>query len=448
MTVWAPLVRAPSAGSHVAGGVRGAPRAWRQTVAVAALAGGDLLALVLGALAARAVTGGEPLATWSVACLAAWPLLFAAQGLDGPRRPGCWHRQAGQMRPLLRATIVACVAVSAAARFAGNAIALSPIAVFGAVVATALFLLGAAFHGVVAQVLVPERVLLVGEDRVLHRRARRLRTRPHVEAVHHVASPRDAAGLDRHSIDHVVVAGAAATPEAIAELSSLFMGRPVSISVLAPPIEGALLDVRTTAPTAACRALKRATDVLGAGVALVLLAPLMPLVALAIRLDSPGPALFAQRRVGRHGQIFVMLKFRTMVAEADELRPALLACSRDPDWLLVDDDPRVTRVGRFLRRSSLDELPQLWNVLRGEMSLVGPRPLVEVEYARVPAWAQPRSDVGPGITGLWQVSGRTTIPFEDMLRLDGMYVITWSLGRDLWILLRTVPAVLGARGAN
>jgi lipopolysaccharide/colanic/teichoic acid biosynthesis glycosyltransferase len=130
------------------------------------------------------------------------------------------------------------------------------------------------------------------------------------------------------------------------------------------------------------------------------------------------------------------------------MRAALLARSRDPNWLHLDDDPRVTRVGRLLRRSSLDELPQLWNVLRGQMSLVGPRPLVEVEYAQAPLWAHPRSDVDPGITGIWQVSGRTTIPFEDMLRLDSLYVITWSLGRDLWILLRTVPAVLSARGAN
>jgi lipopolysaccharide/colanic/teichoic acid biosynthesis glycosyltransferase len=352
------------------------------------------------------------------------------------------------MRPLLRATIVACVAVGVTARLAGQATAPNAIAVFGVVVGAALLLLGAAFHEVLAPILVPERVLLVGDDPVLDRLGRGLRDRRDVQTLGHVSSPCNAANWVAEAIDHVVLAGTAATPEAIAELSRLFADSPVSISILAPRIDGALLTVRTTAQPARSRVVKRAADVVGAGLALVLLAPLMLLTALAIRLDSKGPALFAQRRVGRHGRVFVMWKFRTMITGAEEMRAALLARSRDPHWLHLDDDPRVTRVGRLLRRSSLDELPQLWNVLRGQMSLVGPRPLVEVEYAHAPLWAHPRSDVDPGITGIWQVSGRTTIPFEDMLRLDSLYVITWSLGRDLWILLRTVPAVLSARGAN
>jgi lipopolysaccharide/colanic/teichoic acid biosynthesis glycosyltransferase len=199
---------------------------------------------------------------------------------------------------------------------------------------------------------------------------------------------------------------------------------------------------------AAARVAKRTIDLAGAVLALLVFAPLMLAIALAIRLDSPGPVLFSQRRVGRGGGRFVLRKFRTMVIDAEQMRPALLAISRDPNWLDVERDPRVTRLGWFLRKTSLDELPQLWNVLRGEMSLVGPRPLIPMEYEKVPAWAGSRIEVLPGITGLWQVAGRTHIPFEQMLELDRQYVRSWSLGADIRILLRTIPAVLARRGAN
>jgi lipopolysaccharide/colanic/teichoic acid biosynthesis glycosyltransferase len=196
------------------------------------------------------------------------------------------------------------------------------------------------------------------------------------------------------------------------------------------------------------RAVKRAIDVLGAGLALVVLAPLMGLIALAILVQSPGPVLFRQARVGRDGRLFVMLKFRTMVVDADEQAPALIAFSRDPDWLHLENDPRITPLGRRLRRTSLDELPQLWNVFAGDMSLVGPRPLVPLEHARVPSWALARCKVAPGITGLWQVNGRTDISFAEMMLLDLLYVATWSVWRDVVILLRTVPAVLTGKGTN
>jgi lipopolysaccharide/colanic/teichoic acid biosynthesis glycosyltransferase len=195
-------------------------------------------------------------------------------------------------------------------------------------------------------------------------------------------------------------------------------------------------------------AIKRAIDLVGSAVALAACSPLMGLIALIVRRQTPGPALFRQDRVGRRGRIFTMLKFRTMVVEAEERRAELLPLSRDPDWLHVEDDPRVTPVGRLLRRTSLDELPQLFNVLRGDMSLVGPRPLVPVEAARADRVAPRRSDVAPGITGTWQVSGRTAIPFQAMLALDAQYVATWSLRRDLAIILRTIPVVLSGKGAN
>ena len=194
--------------------------------------------------------------------------------------------------------------------------------------------------------------------------------------------------------------------------------------------------------------MKRAIDLVVAAVALLVLLPLLLVVALVLCATSPGAPLFRQRRIGRHGREFTMLKFRTMVAGAERLRPLLLGESRDGDWLDLAKDPRVTGVGRLLRRTSMDELPQLVNVLVGEMSLVGPRPLPLEEHAQVPAWAAVRSEVRPGITGLWQVRGRASVSFAEMLRLDCDYVSDPSRAKDLRILALTVPAVLRARGAN
>jgi lipopolysaccharide/colanic/teichoic acid biosynthesis glycosyltransferase len=137
-----------------------------------------------------------------------------------------------------------------------------------------------------------------------------------------------------------------------------------------------------------------------------------------------------------------------MTVDAEQRRAELIAHSSDPAWLKLDHDPRVTRVGRWLRRLSLDELPQLWNVVRGEMSLVGPRPLIPAEDEHVQTWARGRLDLTPGITGYWQVLGRTRIPFEEMVKLDYLYVMNWSLWEDVRLMLRTLPVVIGGRGAN
>jgi lipopolysaccharide/colanic/teichoic acid biosynthesis glycosyltransferase len=188
--------------------------------------------------------------------------------------------------------------------------------------------------------------------------------------------------------------------------------------------------------------------VAGAGAALILLSPLLLVAGAAIRLETPGPVLFRQRRVGARGREFDMWKFRTMCDGAEQQRAELVAASRAAQWLDLEHDPRVTRVGRVLRRTSIDELPQLWNVLRGDMSLVGPRPLIPVEDEAVPAWAGPRRHVTPGMTGLWQVSGRASLPFEAMLELDAAYVRAWSLRRDVEILGLTAAAVISRRGAR
>jgi lipopolysaccharide/colanic/teichoic acid biosynthesis glycosyltransferase len=193
---------------------------------------------------------------------------------------------------------------------------------------------------------------------------------------------------------------------------------------------------------------RRGLDVVAASVALVLLLPLMVAIALAIALSSRGAPLLRQRRVGRFGREFRMWKFRTMVADAERRRAELIAQSTENEWLHLAHDPRVTPVGRALRRTSLDELPQLLNVLWGDMSLVGPRPLPPVEQASLPAWSHARLEVRPGLTGLWQVRGRTDLDIQAMLRLDCEYVRDQSWQTDLRILVLTVPAVLTGRGAN
>jgi len=197
------------------------------------------------------------------------------------------------------------------------------------------------------------------------------------------------------------------------------------------------------------RLLKRAFDVAASAAALVLLAPVLAAIALAIRLDTAGPALYRQPRRGRNGSTFSIAKFRTMSIGAEARRAEVLDLNDvdGPLFKIKGSDPRVTRVGAFLRKTSLDELPQLWNVLRGEMSLVGPRPFVVYEADQITGWAERRLDMTPGITGLWQVLGRNDLPFEEMCKLDYLYVTNWSLWWDLKILCQTIPTVLLGRGA-
>lgn len=194
--------------------------------------------------------------------------------------------------------------------------------------------------------------------------------------------------------------------------------------------------------------LKRAADLLITTVAGVLMLPVTALIAVAIRLDSVGPVIYEQTRIGKNGKPFTCYKFRSMVTHADELRDTLAELNEATGPLFkVRNDPRQTRVGRFLRRYSLDELPQLYNVLRGEMSLIGPRPNLPYEVEQYQEWHKKRLSVSPGLTGLWQVSGRSDLTFDEMVLLDIYYVENWSLALDLHILLRSIPAVLKGRGA-
>ena len=215
------------------------------------------------------------------------------------------------------------------------------------------------------------------------------------------------------------------------------------------PVAGLpLLHVEQPEFTGPVRAAKAATDRLAALLGLVLLSPVLLAVALAIKATSPGPVIFRQVRVGSQGEIFTLYKFRSMVFGAED-RLAAIACQNDSEGVLfkMRQDPRITSVGRWLRRFSLDELPQLFNVLRGQMSLVGPRPALPSEAEQYGSDVARRLLVKPGITGLWQVSGRSDLSWEDSVRLDLYYVENWSFAGDIQILWKTLSAVLTSRGA-
>jgi exopolysaccharide biosynthesis polyprenyl glycosylphosphotransferase len=221
----------------------------------------------------------------------------------------------------------------------------------------------------------------------------------------------------------------------------------VGSSVVVDDVEGLrVLGVSRFGLSRSSLLVKRILDVAASAATLVVLAPLFALIAIAVKADSPGPVFFRQRRIGRDGRAFSMLKFRTMCEGADALKDALRDLNEAPGLFKIAADPRVTRVGRLLRRSSLDELPQLVNVLRGEMSLVGPRPLVGEDDSRIEGWDRHRLHLTPGITGPWQVLGPGRLPLAEMVKLDYLYVATWSLWGDVKILLRTLGFVLGRRG--
>lgn len=208
-----------------------------------------------------------------------------------------------------------------------------------------------------------------------------------------------------------------------------------------------LMGVRSFDLTRSSATCKRAFDLLGASIGLLAIAPLMAIIAIMVKLDGGGPVFFRQSRVGRHGRFFQMLKFRTMVPDAEAMKESLRDRNEARDGLFkIADDPRATRVGRLLRRSALDELPQLLNVLRGEMSLVGPRPLVADEDERIEGWNRRRLELTPGMTGPWQILGPTRVPLREMVALDYFYIANWSLWSDVKIMLRTVPHVLCRRG--
>ncbi|MFL5779741.1 MAG: sugar transferase [Thermoleophilaceae bacterium] len=265
--------------------------------------------------------------------------------------------------------------------------------------------------------------------------------------------------LRMHTIDRVVIWPHGESSSEMLDTIRLVKGLGVKVSVVPRLLEVVgtsvefddlggltLLGLRRYHLTKSSAFLKRAFDVSAATLGLLVLGPLMAVVALGVKLTSPGPVFFRQPRVGRAGAAFDMLKFRTMYDGADRMKDDLRDHNEADGFFKIAEDPRCTPIGRLLRRTSLDELPQLFNVLRGEMSIVGPRPLVSEEDARIEGFFRRRLDVTPGMTGAWQVLGSSRIPMRDMVTIDYLYRANWSLWLDLKILLRTVPHVLHRRG--
>ena len=194
---------------------------------------------------------------------------------------------------------------------------------------------------------------------------------------------------------------------------------------------------------------KRGIDIIGAGSGLLLLSPVIAIVACAVKFTSKGPIFFSQKRVGKNGQLFDMYKFRSMVVNAEELKEKLANQNEmSGPMFKIKDDPRVTKVGRFIRKTSLDELPQLWNVLKGDMSLVGPRPSLPKEVKQFEKWMYKRLTVKPGLTCYWQVSGRNNIDFEDWMKLDISYVEDRNLWIDIKLIFKTVFVLFGDKNAS
>jgi exopolysaccharide biosynthesis polyprenyl glycosylphosphotransferase len=443
-------------------------------------AAGVLLALIVALVVPADPATGHHL-IWGVAAVPLMIVMFKVYGLydrDGKRIS---YSTADDLPLLFHATVVGGLLLWLYSRISPlQRLDLAEILLFGAGVIVLVTAIRSLLRGLAGRLIGRERALLVGGGAMARRLVGKVAAHPEyrldvigslapggrgqsgdhaevatfgtVDDLAKVAAQHDVTRIvfssrqvDEHELEQLL--------RRCRELSLKVSVLPALADVLGPAVEiddvegVTLLGVNPPWLPRSSRAMKRAMDLAIVAPVLPLLAPVLLAAGITIKLNSRGPVFFAQERVGRSGRRFRLYKFRTMVADAEERRAELLHASTDPNWLKLDHDPRITRVGRWLRRLSLDELPQLWNVLRGEMSLVGPRPLIPAEDERVQARAR-GVNLTPGITGYWQVLGRTRIPFEEMVKLDYLYVMNWSLWEDVRLMLRTLPVVLGGRGAN
>jgi exopolysaccharide biosynthesis polyprenyl glycosylphosphotransferase len=320
-------------------------------------------------------------------------------------------------------------------------------------------------RAVVRDWLPPERCLVIGDQEYGRRLAAKLDGHGKVKSQLVGMMPLSAAlpglgdTIDRLQVHRVVIAGDArsSTEEVEAIQAAKALGVKVSVLPRVLEVVGSsatydfvdgltVLGVPRFGLSRSAELTKRLFDVMGSLIALILVGPLMLALATAVKLTSPGPVFFRQTRIGRGGAPFQMLKFRSMQDGADRLKDELRERNEQQGLFKIADDPRVTRLGRHLRRLSLDELPQLFNVLRGEMGLVGPRPLVPEEDVKIHGWHRRRLHLTPGMTGPWQVLGTARIPLREMVTIDYLYVAHWSLWNDVKIILRTMGTVVARRG--
>lgn len=473
--------------SEIASGERATPRQThsRDWVVRRVLAAGDLMAILLALLCA--VWVGDTRSPWQsfLWALPAAPvmlLLFKVYGLYDRDAKRIVHATADDLPWLFHAALLGSLALWGYSTVTPlGSLGYAALVLFGVSSTVLVAAVRAFLRGTMRHLIAPERTLVVGGGEASHALVKTLASHPEYQlqvigSLVHAGSPhRVVEGplatrgsvnelsdvVRRDGVGRVVVASSDLAEHELEELlrESRRLGLKVSVLPRLSEVLGSAVvidDVRGVTVlglnppwlTRSSRTIKRITDIVIAGCLLLLFLPLLALVAVAIKLESPGPVLFSQERVGKGSRRFRLLKLRTMVVDAEARRDDLLHLSDDPEWLRLADDPRVTRVGRRLRRFSVDELPQLWNVLRGDMSMVGPRPLVPAEDERVGGWGRDRLDLVPGMTGYWQVMGRTEIPFEEMVKLDYLYVVNWSLWQDIRLILRTLPVVLRGRGAN
>jgi exopolysaccharide biosynthesis polyprenyl glycosylphosphotransferase len=452
------------------------------------LAASDVVCLALAmviALALAGATRGHPVSEYllfGLITLPAWVVLFKMYGLYERDAKRLSHSTLDDLPSLFHGLLLGSLLIWLWFDVVAPAKLVFATILAFAGVAMALVLAGRAVtRACFVRITSPERVLLIGSGQASGVLIEKMRGKSSLRLepigmlnCKHRASPivglRQLGMLEdvhlpsviaEHRVMRVVVADSDVDGEQLLELlrdckatGTKVSLLPATFSAMGPAVEVddvqgvTVLGINPPVLARSSRWAKRVLDVVGAGIALVALFPLLALLALLVRIDSPGPALFRQERIGQRGRRFKLVKLRTMFASAEARRAELVAQSKDPGWLHLERDPRITRVGRFLRLTSLDELPQLWNVLRGDMSLVGPRPLIPEEDSMVDDWARARLDLTPGITGLWQVLGRTSIPFEEMVKLDYLYVTNWSLWGDVRLILRTLPVVVRRSGAN
>jgi exopolysaccharide biosynthesis polyprenyl glycosylphosphotransferase len=469
-------------GQHEVTGIES--RARRARRAARALLFADAIAVAV----ALALVGPGTVSGWSGVDgllsrgseLVAWLLVFSAYGLyaRGGRRVS--HSTLDEAPTLFHAALVGTLVVFGVHALGwGDALGVGAIAVFAGTALAFTAALRVIGRAAAARVLQPETALLVMGSDLGDVIARKLRCHPEyrLRPIGIVAPRGDRAPADglpvlgdlaalgqvvgEHTVECVVASAGHLEKDAALELLRRCRELNVKLALVPTPFEAlgpavevddiegvTVLTVSPPALTLPARVLKRTVDVVGAVTGMVFMAPLLVAAAVAIRVDSTGPILFKQPRVGRGGRRFALLKFRSMSADAEARTEDLRAQSKDPNWLHLESDPRITRVGNFLRQTSIDELPQLWNVLKGEMSLVGPRPLIVSEDQLISGHARSRLELAPGITGSWQVLGRTNIPFAEMVTLDYLYVMNWTFWGDLKLILKTVPVVLKRSGAN